>query len=436
MKKLFVSAFAVFACLLSFNLSAAECTGFSLEWSGLTHYQLNSFYLADEEDYDPNLWMQFYQDEETGKITAGTYDLGSTINSTYKTCTECVYLQSDLVGEGEDAKYSKVYYQKSGTLTIEAVDASNEIKGTIQAVLAEATIADDLTTTFVTDGGCIEIETATFDSGVCVPDCTGKICGDDGCGGTCGEGCGDLACSEDQKSCVEYECTKITLNNDPVFDGSYIEYGSYSYQFNHTPVAFEGDYTTFELYDAIEAGSYDLAGTNYADCDVCMQLFEDIQYDEEGYMTGIGKRFFQKSGTVTVNSFNETTGAIDAALNNVRLVEVTVDSDWNSTEVAGGKCYDITNTPFAYGDDTGSDPADTGDTGSDPADTGDTGNNDPADTGDTEVPGDDTSDTGSAPSDGDTDTTPADGDDTTPTDGDDTNSDKGGDDGGCALVTL
>ena len=99
MKKLFVSAFAMFACLLSFNLSAQECTGFSLDLSGLTHYQLNSFYVTDA-DYDPVLWMKFYQDEETGAITAGTYDLGSTINSSYATCTECLYVQADLVGEG------------------------------------------------------------------------------------------------------------------------------------------------------------------------------------------------------------------------------------------------------------------------------------------------------------------------------------------------
>ncbi len=442
MKKLFVSAFAVFACLLSFNLSAAECTGFSLEWSGLTHYELNSFYLADETDYDPNLWMQFYQDEETGKITAGTYDLGSTINSTYKTCTECVYLQSDLVGEGEDAKYSKVYYQKSGTLTIEAVDASNEIKGTIQAVLAEATIADDLTTTFVTDGGCIEIETATFDSGVCVPDCTGKICGDDGCGGTCGEGCGDLACSEDQKSCVEYECTQITLGkiSDAYADA---DYGEYSYNFNHTPAVVSSDYTTFELYDVIEAGEYDLADTNYTDCTVCMQLFEETTVDDEGSMTGIGRRYFQKSGKVNVTSFNDATGAINASLNKVRLVEVTVDSStWISTEVAGGKCYDIKDVTFSYpaGNDTGSDPADTGDTGSDPADTGDTGSNpdDTADTDDTEVPGDTTDtevpgDTGSAPSDG-TDATPSDDDAASDDDATPEKEDK--DSSGCSVVTL
>lgn len=35
---------------------------------------------------------------------------------------------------------------------------------------------------------------------MCVPDCTGKACGDDGCGGTCGE------CIGDQMGCVEGAC--------------------------------------------------------------------------------------------------------------------------------------------------------------------------------------------------------------------------------------
>ena len=394
MKKLFVSAFAVFACLLSFNLSAQECTGLSLDWSAFTHYQVNSFYVTNNEDYDPVLMMQFYQDEETGAITAGTYDLGSTTNSSYATCTECVFLQADLVGEGENASYSKIYYQKSGELKIDAVDASNEIKGTITAVLAEATIDDDtLATDFVTDGACFEIESAAFDSGVCVPDCTGKICGDDGCGGTCGDGCGDLACSEDQTSCVEYECSKITLNNNPEYEGD-LEYNFYSYNFHHTPAVANGDYTTFELYDAIEAGEYDLADTNYADCTVCMQLFEEIEYDDEGNMTGIGRRYFQKSGKVNVTSFNDANGAISASFNKVRLVEVTVDSNWTSSEVAGGKCYDIEDAPFTYSEGTEptTDPTTepttdpTTEPTTDPTAEPTDGNNDDTNTGDTDQP--------------------------------------------------
>ena len=220
-------------------------------------------------------------------------------------------------------------------------------------------------------------------------------------------------CNATQDACVDWECTKITLNNDPKFDGSYISYNMYDYKFDHAPVAFEGDYTSLQLYDVIEAGDYDLADSNYADCDVCVQLFEEIEYDEEGYMSGIGKRFFQQNGTLTVNSFDEATGAIDAVFDNVRLVEVTVDSNYNSTEVPGGKCYEIDNAPFATdgeSGDTGTEP----DTGSEPTDTGDDGNDEePTDTGDTA-----------------SDEEPTDGND------DDAKPEKSKKSSGCALVTL
>jgi len=39
---------------------------------------------------------------------------------------------------------------------------------------------------------------------VCVPDCEGKDCGDDGCGGNCGECTDDLVCTDD--SCAEGSC--------------------------------------------------------------------------------------------------------------------------------------------------------------------------------------------------------------------------------------
>jgi len=438
MKKFFALTIAAFVSMLSLNLFAGECTGLSLEWSKFAQFEYLNRYRVDSADYEKSLIMTLNQ---SGSVLPGTYDLGSKGNSDLN-CTECVLAYTD---PDDDGYFTKTFFQKSGTLKVDEVDAKFNIKGTISVVLAEFEFGeedDDTNVYFLDDGACLEIESASFDSGVCVPDCTGKICGDDGCGGTCGEGCGDLACSEDQKSCVEYECTQITLGkiSDAYADA---DYGEYSYNFNHTPAVVSSDYTTFELYDVIEAGEYDLADTNYTDCTVCMQLFEETTVDDEGSMTGIGRRYFQKSGKVNVTSFNDATGAINASLNKVRLVEVTVDSStWISTEVAGGKCYDIKDVTFSYpaGNDTGSDPADTGDTGSDPADTGDTGSNpdDTADTDDTEVPGDTTDtevpgDTGSTPSDG-TDATPSDDDAASDDDATPEKEDK--DSSGCSVVTL
>ena len=41
---------------------------------------------------------------------------------------------------------------------------------------------------------------------VCVPDCDGKVCGDDGCFGTCGECSGDEICAPDGAKCCTPEC--------------------------------------------------------------------------------------------------------------------------------------------------------------------------------------------------------------------------------------
>lgn len=51
----------------------------------------------------------------------------------------------------------------------------------------------------------------------CTPDCAGKVCGDDGCGGSCGTCSGLLnSCAEDQKACVQCirNCTGRTCGTD------------------------------------------------------------------------------------------------------------------------------------------------------------------------------------------------------------------------------
>ena len=316
-----------------------ECTGLSLDLSALTHYQTNKFYVTNN-DYDPVLRMEFYQDEETGKITAGTYDLGSEINASFKTCTECVMIQADLVGEGEEATYSKVYYQKSGELKIDAVDDNNEIKGTISAILAEATI-DEVTfeTLFVAGGSCFEIETASFDSGYeepCVPQCeAGWECGSDGCGGTCGEGCGELACSEDHK-CVEWECDKLEIGEAVISE--------YDYSYYAPVVDNAAGDTSLEDMIQLEftyyypaAGTFDLS-LSYDDAYYAMFLLEDLVEDEDGYLSA-SKLYFQESGelefTEVYDSSFESKGHAS-----FRVVEVDAES---LEPVAGGKCYDIEN---------------------------------------------------------------------------------------------
>ncbi|MBP5405521.1 hypothetical protein J6Z19_00020 [bacterium] len=318
----------------------ATCTGLSVDWSAFTHYQKNTFYVTNE-DYDPVLQMQFYQDMQTGAITAGTYDLGSEINSTYETCTECVFIQADLVGEDANAEYSKIYYQKSGELKIDAVDDSNEIKGTISAVFAEATIdTETYETLFVENGSCLEIETANFDSGYeepCVPQCEADWeCGSDGCGGTCGDGCNGQQCSEDHK-CVAFSCETITLDEGTLSGITYLAKVTGNAAGDTT---LEDTLKMSFFGDKPSVGTIDLASetnANYKTCDECILLLEDL--DEDGNPTKI---YFQESGELIIEDVKEETYESKGHAH-LRLVEVEIGNDYTSTPVAGGKCYNVEN---------------------------------------------------------------------------------------------
>ena len=319
----------------------SNCTGLSLDLSAPVQTSANKFYVTNE-DYDPVLQMQFYQNEETGAISEGTYDLGSESNSSYATCTECVFLLSDYVeaaSEEEESYYSKIYYQKSGSLTIEKVDESNNIVGTITAVLAEATIDDDtLETTFAEEGACFEIETASFDSGYeepCVPQCDGKECGYDGCGGICGSCENGKGCDAAFK-CVDFElpatCSTISIDWD-----TFESYGAgYGYYYTDSDPA-----ATIELYDEIAIGTYDLGNEmnlNYSTCTECVRL------------TDGEKKYFQYSGELVVSGLDKDEN-ISGTLTGIFVETYFGGSadEYVSTPVAGGSCVKIEAASFDSG---------------------------------------------------------------------------------------
>lgn len=95
----------------------------------------------------------FYTDEDWRAL--GSYDLGSGINSNYKTCTQCLRLYHiNSSGNGLVADY----FQESGTLKIVKVDEDLNTNGVFSAKLVEVTIANDYTSTPVEGGSCVRIE--------------------------------------------------------------------------------------------------------------------------------------------------------------------------------------------------------------------------------------------------------------------------------------
>ena len=316
------------------------CTGISIDWSQLTMYQSNFFYLGE----DPAVYLEFYQNENY-TVSAGTYDLGTENNTNYKTCSECVRYLTDYVEatDTENGHYNHIYFQKSGTLTIDGVDDNGNIKGTIAAKLIEVTIdPDEFTSTPVEGGACFKIESATFDSGweePCVPQCEGKKCGADGCGGTCGT-CEGQACSADFQ-CVPFNCDKLGEVSEFEFVTEDSWFGTNYYYDAYTTgkgIGSESIPDLLEIGFALEEGeelkkgTVTLTGDTKNISDAYVFLYED--YDMENYE--IGKYYFQESGTLNFTEVKE--GTLESKGNgSFRLVEI--DTDY--IPVAGGKCYEV-----------------------------------------------------------------------------------------------
>jgi len=147
------------------DLDFSGCTGLSVDWSKLVLYSMDSFYAVGSGGSDPRATIQFYQDLDTHKITAGTYDLGSGRNLQYKTCSECVFVYSDMfINASGSNEYAKKYFQHDGTLTISSVDEDNRIKGTLTARIFEATFDKKLMMNFVAGGKCFKIESVVLDT--------------------------------------------------------------------------------------------------------------------------------------------------------------------------------------------------------------------------------------------------------------------------------
>lgn len=328
--------------------TGAECTGISFEnlsvVAGYDQYQG----VTTEQIGDPTLedlvYIQFYKEDysEITELTPGTYDLAEGLNSNYGTCLECVLLYEDWDGSG----FAKTYFQQSGTLTISQIKSGTiESKGTVSAKLVEVTInSENYSSTPVEGGGCYEIEAGAWDN-ICVPDCEGRICGNDGCGGECGEGCGpDKACNSEGTACTDYSCTAITMGTAGSVDIMESEnYWSYSAGYEPSTGEEVADEILVQIFAAPAADdSFDLSGTNYSDSDQRILALEDPVYDTGGNLTGLGKMYFQQKGTISFDSFDPATGKTSASISDLRLIEVTIEQGtYISTPVDGGTCLEM-----------------------------------------------------------------------------------------------
>ena len=112
---------------------ASECTGISFDWSELKKYYSNYFVIGE----DPSLRLEFQQNAQ-GTVSAGEYDLGKGFNKNYKTCSECLLVYDNIIEvPTKKLDYEKTFFQDSGTLKIDSVDESGNIRGSIEAKLIQ-----------------------------------------------------------------------------------------------------------------------------------------------------------------------------------------------------------------------------------------------------------------------------------------------------------
>lgn len=82
-------------------------------------------------------------------------------------------------------------------------------------------------------------------------------------------------------------------------------------------------------------GTYELDGSNYADCGLCVLVYKGCVEGSGGLQCQ--KYFYAEQGTVQINEIGGAGSTFDIELLNMNLVEVTIDASFTSTPVAGGE---------------------------------------------------------------------------------------------------
>ena len=143
------------------------------------------------------LQFEFYADD------TGTFDLAQGPNTNYSTCNQCVRVFEDTDASGGA---QRVFFQTGGTITVAGdtppVSGSALSVTVTDLALVEVTITDgSFVSNEVPGGACLVFPGVTsLSTPACEPQCGGKQCGPDGCGGACG------VCGSEQTCTAAGQC--------------------------------------------------------------------------------------------------------------------------------------------------------------------------------------------------------------------------------------
>ncbi|TNF24283.1 MAG: hypothetical protein EP329_25155 [Deltaproteobacteria bacterium] len=287
------------------------------------------------------LSLEFYD------TATGTFDLGTGDNTDYATCSQCVVLYADYDDTNGAAA---TYFQTAGSITVDAATTPGDADFNVALTdvsFTEVTIDSTTYASTPVEGGACYTMTGTTalaaTAPACIPNCTDRVCGADGCGGVCGDDCAaGGTCHLDGSVCEDTPtCMQVTVGG-----ANLVVAGTGLFRVD---LSAEGagaadltDLLQLEFYTT-DTGSFDLASgdnANYATCVQCVRAFLDIENSPS-------RQFFQTAGTLVVDAASDVSaGPAQVGITGLHLVEVTIDSStYTSTPVAGGACIDVTVTP-------------------------------------------------------------------------------------------
>lgn len=273
----------------------------------------------------PDALMMVFEASQTGTFSLAGQNPG--------TCVRCFQLAVD-VGQG-----GKTYFANAGSVEVLVSPMQ-----ALDVVLTGVTFAEVAGNGSLVSGGeCLTVAQVRLEGEgeVCEPDCAGRVCGDNGCGGECGPGCQVGQTCTAQGTCSGGTTGCTTISPTGAIEG--LEPGRLAIDVTALGLGTSTlDYLQFEFYE-VATGSFNLGtgdNTNYATCMQCVRLFEDATE------TDVGRQYFQSKGTINVGAGSNVGGdppTLSITLTDVELVEVTIDGSFNSTKVPSGKCLKISN---------------------------------------------------------------------------------------------
>lgn len=213
-------------------------------------------------------------------------------------------------------------------------------------------------------------ERDTPPSDICVPDCDGRDCGDDGCGGSCGacedgsclengtcctpdcgdRKCGDNGCGGSCGSCLfgsvcqdgacivpcpplEFSPARTVASWKPIH-GDEDPRGEFFYQ-DTTSEEFPMSVLRLEIrqykgYDGPkEPGIYPFQTDSYMNCPICVNLFDQCTAE------GCARRMLATEGTLEITRINGADGGFEGTLRDLRFQEAFIGTDWKTTLASG-----------------------------------------------------------------------------------------------------